>query len=83
MKEQKPRKQDDLDMETTFADMNVPGMPWYDRGRKKRKEGEDLQVTRKEKRAMLRAGFLALIPYILGVAGMFLLLFVVMSLWLK
>ena len=83
MKEKKPHKYDDLDMETTFADMNVPGMPWYDRARKKRKEGDDLQVTRKEKRAMLRAGFLALIPYILGFAGIFLLLFTLMRMWLK
>ena len=30
----KEKKKDDLDMETSFADMNVEGLPWYDKNRK-------------------------------------------------
>ena len=44
----------------TIAEMNVEGMPWYNPTMGKVKE-ED-KPTRKEKRAMMRAGYLAYLP---------------------
>lgn len=54
-----------LDTETTIADMNVEGMPWY---RPKGQGGRDdlPQLTRKEKRSLLFGAFLAALP-VLGV----------------
>lgn len=83
MKEKKQKQQDDLDMETTFADMNVDGMPWYNPSKKKEGSKDGIQLTRAEKWAMFKAGFIALIPYVLGVAGAFLLIFAILALWLN
>ena len=40
----KQKKQDDLDMETTFADMNVEGFSWYNPNKKALPE--DMKLTR-------------------------------------
>ena len=82
-KDQKEQKQDELDTETTFADMNVEGFRWYDPSKKKGDDGkEKLYLSPKERRAIVRAGFLATLPVIGCVAAAFLLMFLLAMLWL-
>ena len=73
---------DDLDTETTFANMNVEGFRWYDPSRKNGKR-EKRKVDRKEYRQMVRGAFAARLPFFLiflasvGVVGL------LMYLWLS
>lgn len=61
----KNRKDDDLDMETTFADMNIDGFRWYDPSRKRNngKKRVRRKVTRKEYWQMVRGAFAAYLPF--------------------
>ncbi len=83
MSKKRPKKQDDLDTETTFANMNVEGMPWYNPSRKDGRKKEGIRLTRAEKWAMFKAGFAAVVPFVLGFAGIFLFLFAIIALWIK
>ncbi|MCD8040643.1 MAG: hypothetical protein LUF82_03910 [Clostridia bacterium] len=76
------RKDDDLDTETTFADMNVDGMRWYDPYKKKNKE-KPAKISRKEQRKMIRAAFAAFAPMfgIIIFVGLFMML--IAYLWLS
>ncbi|MBQ8684912.1 MAG: hypothetical protein IJ514_01925 [Clostridia bacterium] len=67
--EKKRKKAEELDTETTVADMNVEGFSWYDPNKKKN-AGQPVKVTRKEYWAMVRGAFAAMLP-VLGciVAG--------------
>ena len=73
---------DDLDTETTFANMNVEGFRWYDPSRKNGKR-EKRKVDRKEYRQMVRGAFAGILPFFLiflasvGVVGL------LMYLWLS
>lgn len=66
-------KRADYDDGRTVADMNVEGMPWY-RSKKARKNGKEvsqLDLSRKERRAVVWAGVKAVLPAaICAVAGM-------------
>lgn len=77
------KKPDDLDMETTFADMNVDGFKWYDPSKKKKgmKKVKN-SVSRKEYWAMVRGAFLAMLPILLGIVAIFGVLFLISWLWL-
>lgn len=58
-------KKDDLDTETTFADMNVEGFKWYNSSKKK-DDGEKIvpqKISRKEYWRMVRGAFAAFLPY--------------------
>lgn len=61
------KKDDDLDMQTSFADMNVEGFKWYDPSKKK--EGNERKVkhsiSRREYWQMVKSAFLAFMPYLL------------------
>ncbi len=62
----KKDKKDDLDTETTFADMNVEGFKWYNpQAKKSGGRGERRKLTRKEYRQMVRAAFAAYAPVFL------------------
>lgn len=77
------KKPDDLDTETTFADMNVEGFKWYDPSKKKRgMKNVKNKVTRKEYWAMVRGAFLAVLPVLVGVAAIFGALYLLAYLWL-
>ncbi len=75
------KKRDDLDTQTTIADMNVEGFRWYNPHKKKNGGGENqpppVKMTRKERRAAIRGAFLAMLPLIccmfLALAAIFLL----------
>ena len=57
-------KKDDLDMETSFADMNVEGFRWYDPYAKKNNGVKQVKqkISRKEYWAMVRGAFAAMLP---------------------
>ena len=76
------KKQDDLDMETTIADMNVEGFSWYDPNRKKGKT-EKVSVTKKEQRAMILGAYRAMLPMIGCILAGGLLMMLLAFLWLK
>ncbi|MBQ8375282.1 MAG: hypothetical protein IJX98_06915 [Clostridia bacterium] len=80
----KTPKQDELDTTTTFADMNVDGMPWYNPNRKGKGEnkGEKLRLTAAEKWAMFKAGFSVILPYILMIGIVFGVMYLLAYLWL-
>ena len=78
----KERRRDDLDMETTVADMNVEGFSWYDPNRKKKK-ADKIALTKKEQRAMMRGAFRAMLPMIICILTGMLLMFLLAFLWLK
>ncbi|MDE5721821.1 MAG: hypothetical protein K2I30_03670 [Clostridia bacterium] len=61
----KNRKDDDLDIETTFADMNIDGFRWYDPSRKKNNGEKRVRhkISRKEYWQMVRGAFAAYAPF--------------------
>ena len=75
------KKKDDLDMETTIADMNVEGMSWYDPARKAGKTPP--QLSKKEQRAMIIGAYRAMLPMIGCIIAGALLMFLLAYLWLK
>lgn len=79
----KDKKQDDLDTETTFADMNVEGFRWYDPSRKKNggKKTNRERISRREYWAMVRAAFVAYLPVFLIVTAVFGIVACIAWLW--
>ena len=78
----KERKPDELDTETTFADMNVDGFHWYDPNRKNGKRNK-VQLTKKEYWAMVKGAFAAVLPMIGCMVLVVSILILLMMLWLK
>ena len=56
------KRKDDLDMETTIADMNVEGFRWYNPNKKKGTYNGVGKISRKEYWAMVRGAFAAMLP---------------------
>ncbi len=79
-KENKPQE---LDMETTFADMNVEGMPGYDPTRKNKKKTPTEKLTKAEYRALVRGAYKAMIPMLLCMFGVGAFMILLAYLWLK
>lgn len=77
------KEKQELDTETTFADMNVQGFRWYDPSRKNGGDKQKLQLTRKEKRAIYKAYMQSFLPFIGILCGVFLLMFLLARLWLS
>ena len=77
----KPPKQE-LDMETTIADMNVEGFSWYNPNLKKGKP-QNVKLSRKEYWAMVFGAYRAMLPLFLCMllSGAFIVLLA--YLWLK
>ena len=61
----KNKKDDDLDTETTFADMNIEGFKWYDPSKKKNPNEKRVRqkISRREYWRMVRGAFAAFLPY--------------------
>lgn len=82
----KNKNNDELDMETTFADMNVEGFRWYDPNLKKRGDGgmkkHKQKMSRKEYWMMVRAAFAAYAPVFLIVICVFVLVGAIAWLWI-
>ena len=66
-RKERRKKRDDLDMETTVADMNVEGFSWYDPNKKSGKPPIP-QLTKKEQKALIRGAFRAMLPMMICVA---------------
>ena len=77
------KKPDELDTETTFADMNIDGFKWYDPAKKKKgMKKVNTPVSRKEYWAMVRGAFVAVLPVIIGIVAIFGVLYLITYLWL-
>lgn len=77
-------REDTLDTETSFADMNVEGMPWYDPGKRDgAAAGDAPQLSKSEQRAMIRGALLAALPMIGGLILLLAILFALAWLWLR
>ena len=88
-KNKKEKKTSDapIDDGRVIADMNVEGMPWYNknsRGEKKKKQKNDPdRPTAKETRAMIIAAYKAYLPYLLIILGVMGIVYVIGYLYLK
>ncbi len=78
----KKKKRDDLDTETTFADMNIEGFSWYNPDKKKNPKKPIGKVSKKEYWAMVRGAFSAMLPMIGCIIVGALLVFLLAYLWL-
>ncbi len=78
------RKDDELDTETTFADMNIDGFRWYDPSRKKKgdKNQGKIKLSRKEYWSMVKGALLAMLPVFAIVVVAFVLIWLLAYLWL-
>ena len=76
------KKRTHQDDNRTIANMNVEGMPWYqsEKDVQKRKAINDLQITRKEKWAMLWGAFIAFLPVFLIIIGSFIVVYLLLYL---
>lgn len=80
----KNKREDDLDTETTFANMNVDGFRWYDPTRKKKDNNKIVnKVSRKEYWRMVRGAYAAYAPFIIIFLLSMVAVFVLMYFWLK
>ncbi len=79
----KRKEKDDLDMETTFADMNVEGFSWYDPHKKKYPNAQKVNVTKKEYWSMVKGAFLAYLPIFLITTIVFIFIVLFAYLWLS
>lgn len=81
----KKRKEYDDDDGRTIANMNIDGMPWYDRRTEALKDengGELPELTRKEKFGFYAGVLKAAMLVVLAFAGVyFLLIFILTKLW--
>ena len=69
----------------TICNMNVEGMPWYEseQVKKNRQSLKEDAPTKKEVRAMIKARFLATLPYFLSCLIAFGIVACLMYLWLR
>ncbi len=78
----KDKKQDELDTQTTIADMNVEGFSWYDPARKEGKS-QKVSMTKKEQRAMILGAYRAMLPMIGCILAGAAIIMLIAFLWLK
>lgn len=83
MAKKRKDKKDDLDTETTFANMNVEGFSWYNPNGYKKKLNKTGKVSRKEYWAMVRGMFAAILPLVVCMLIVGGLMFALAVLWLK
>lgn len=86
MKKNKKKKNVIEDDGRTIVNMNVDGFSWYVPGKDDEKappsDKHDVP-TRKERLALIRGAYLAMLPYFLILLGGFLLAFLAAYLWLR
>jgi hypothetical protein len=81
-KDKKDKKEEELDTETTFVDMNVEGFKWYNPSKKDEKKTVK-KVSRKEYWQMVKGAFAAYLPYISILLLSLILTFILLKLWLS
>lgn len=72
----------ELDTETTFADMNVEGFRWYNPDKKKGKNQVE-KLSKKEYWALVRGAYRAMLPLICCMLISGILIFLLAYFWLK
>lgn len=82
-KEKKIREREELDAETTIADMNVEGFKWYNPQKKKNPNNSVGKITFKEYWAMVIGAFRAMWPMFLCIILGALLMMGLAFLWLS
>lgn len=80
--EENKLERDELDTETTFANMNVEGFSWYKPDDKDEKK-QGIQLSRSEQRAAVRGALIAFLPMILGIVVIMAAVFGLAYLWLS
>lgn len=67
------------------ADMNVEGFRWFipARNKRHRKELAELNITKAERRAMIRGALLAVLPVAFAFIGMFASILLIIHFWLS
>ncbi len=82
-KKKKEKNKDELDTQTTVADMNVEGFSWYDPKRKNGEKTSPTKLTKKEQRALIRGAYKAMLPMIACMVTVGALMFLLVYLWLR
>ena len=77
------KKREELDTETTFADMNVEGFSWYNPHKKKNQTQPIGKVSKKEYWAMVRGAFTAMLPMLGCIIVGGILVFLIAFWWLQ
>ena len=72
------KKDEFIDDGHTIYNMDVDGMP-----KRSSSKGNELGLTRKERRALIRAAFLHFLPIFIGIIICFALAMVLIHFWLK
>lgn len=82
----KDKKKEELDTETTFADMNIEGFRWYDASKKNGSQSGGKaprrKISRREYWQMVRGAFAAYLPVFLIVICVFALMGCLAWVWL-
>ncbi len=74
----KEKKEKFIDDNHTIYNMDVDGMP-----KRNSLKGNELGLTRKERRALIRAAYLHFIPILIGIIICFIIAMLLIRLWLK
>jgi len=71
--------------DVTVADMNVEGMPWYEEAGVKKNADElrELNLTKEERRAIIKGAYRAVLPAVGIIIGVFTVIFVLFMLYFK
>ncbi len=75
----KDKKEKFIDDNHTIYNMDVEGMP----KRRPSSKGNELGLTKKERRALIRAAYLHFIPILVGIIICFILAMILIRFWLK
>lgn len=70
---------------STIADMNVEGLPWYQSEKhiKAKKKLMNLNLSPRERRAIVKGAFLAYLPVFLAILLAFVGTYLLILLWMK
>jgi hypothetical protein len=79
MNNNEDKKEKFIDDNHTIYNMDLDGMP----KRRASSKGNELGLTRKERRALIRAAFLHFLPIFIGIIICFALAMVLIHFWLK
>lgn len=84
-KDRKSKKKEFVDDGRTIVDMNVDGFRWYVPAKTKRQKSElsGLNITKEERRAMMKGAFLAVLPVLFAALGVFTAIFLLTYAWLS
>lgn len=79
------RKNGFTDDGRTIANMNVEGFRWHipEKSKRRKKELAELNITKEERRAMIKGALLAILPIAFAYIGIFLAIMIFLYFWLN